>query len=150
LHKAAYFFLYDADEAADLCQDAFLKAYNNIGRFDEHRSFYPWLYTILKNLCINYKKRASRYKSSELFEETVPSSYANPETELLEKDASERLVTAISRLPDMYREILVLKVYNNLSYEDIAKTLDIPKGTVMSRLYNARVKLRNILKEMEG
>lgn len=150
LHKAAYFFLYDKEEAADLCQDTFLRAYKNLEKFDEKRSFYPWLYTILKNLCINHIKRAGKLKSTELIEEAMQSTYAGPEEEFLKKDASEKIVAAIAKLPDMHREILVLKVYNNLSYEDISRTLEIPKGTVMSRLYNARIKLKDILQEMEG
>ena len=150
IYRTAYGFLRNVEEAADACQETFYRAYRSFARFDEKRSFYPWIYQILKNLCINRTRARKRLAWSAVPVENAKSGYADPETELLRKEAAQSVQKALDRLPPMHREILILRTYDGASYAEIAEMLSIPQGTVMSRLYNARMKLRGILESMEG
>jgi len=126
------------EDALDAVQDAFLDAYQAMGRFDVSRRFYPWLYTILRNRC--FKMLASRQKQAvsgadvvQVLAQTVQGSCgvgAGVVDQALRKLAAED------------RELLTLKHLDGLSYKDIAEILEIPVGTVMSRLYYARERLR--------
>jgi RNA polymerase sigma-70 factor (ECF subfamily) len=149
LYRAAYGFLRNVEDSADLCQEAFLRAYRNMARFDAGKTFYPWIYKILRNLCINHLRGRKRHTLRATDLEELESGYPAPEKEVLRKEELELLHRAIDRLPEMHREILLLKTYGDASYQEIAEILSIPIGTVMSRLYNARVKLRGIL-DAEG
>ena len=113
LYKAAYSFMRNVDDASDICQDAFLNAYRNISRFDEERSFYPWIYKILKNLCINHTRKASRTAFRLDSIDTLESDILKPEEEVLRNEEIFILRKAWGRLPDRHREILCSPV--NLS-----------------------------------
>ncbi len=150
----AYGFVGNRDDARDLSQDAFIKAYQARDRFDAQRPFYPWLYRILKNHCLNFLKRGIKGTSSLYYEdnpdrERFPSASPTP-LESLEKDERKKMVrAAISLLSEDHREIIVLKNYRDLAYAEIAETLDIPIGTVMSRLYYARKALKELVEQIE-
>ena len=147
LYVVAYSFLRNVDDAADACQETFLKVYRNLYRFDEDRSFYPWIYRILKNVCLNQlKKRKRAFNESDGVEE-LPSHYKAPEKLLMEKEDVSALLEAIKRLPEHHREILVLKEWGGASYREMAEMLSIPEGTVMSRLFNARQALKEALNQ---
>jgi RNA polymerase sigma-70 factor (ECF subfamily) len=150
IYYAAYSFLHNVDDAADIVQEVFLRAYRNISSFDTARSFYPWLYRIARNLCINTAKRASRRDTSLPAEELIASGGPDPATELLKNEEIEELRSALTRLSDKHREILDLKTFQDCSYAEIAEILDIPIGTVMSRLYAARSKLKELLMEVHA
>lgn len=141
------------DDARDLSQDAFIKAYEARSRFEEGRPFYPWLYRILRNRCLNFIRRESK-KHEPLCHDGDPArerfSSASPSPlDLLEKEERIRLLhAAIEHLSFEHREVIILKNFKGYTYDQIARTLEIPIGTVMSRLYYARRMLKDILTEM--
>jgi RNA polymerase sigma-70 factor (ECF subfamily) len=128
----------------------FLRAYRNISSFDTKRSFYPWLYRIARNLCINTVKRASRRETSLPEEELIASAGPDPAAQLLKNEEVEELRLAITKLSEKHREIINLKTFQDCSYAEISEILDIPIGTVMSRLYAARAKLKELLMEVHA
>ena len=147
-------FVGDPDDARDLSQDAFIKAYQARDSFDADRPFYPWLYRILKNHCLNFLKRGAR-RSGSLFYEDNPDRerFASAEPtplQSLEREERKAMVrAAIEHLSEDHREIIVLKNFRGYSYAEIADTLDIPIGTVMSRLYYARKALKELIEQIE-
>lgn len=153
--KPAYSFAFSyvrcADDALAVSQDAFVRAWNAIGTFLEGRKFGPWLFSIVKNLSINHieKKKSLREISLDnAMEESgfdLPSPGDDPHTELERKELSRLVWRAIMSLKDEHREILVLKHMQDMSYHEIGETLGIPEGTVMSRLYYARLELKQKL-----
>jgi RNA polymerase sigma-70 factor, ECF subfamily len=130
------------EDALDAVQEAFLDAFRALGRFDQGRQFYPWLYTILRNRCFKLLAGRGRLEVSSLeeiqTEILAPASSLSPE-ELL---ALERALLALS--PED-RELITLKSLDGLSYRELAERLGIAEGTVMSRLYYARQRLRELL-----
>jgi RNA polymerase sigma-70 factor (ECF subfamily) len=147
----AYGYVGNAEDARDLSQEAFVKAYQARARFDEDRPFYPWLYRILKNHCLNFVTRGHRHLSldDENEHREIASPAASP-LEDLEDGERRRLVrVALDRLSEDHREIIVLKNFKEHSYREIADLLGIPIGTVMSRLYYARQELRSLIEELE-
>jgi RNA polymerase sigma-70 factor, ECF subfamily len=151
-YRTAYRLLGNVEDAFDLCQEAFLRAYQNIHRFDESRPFYPWLYSILKNLCLNYLKRKRKQsaviRNPELWERTFATSLPGPAEQMLKSEEVRRLREAIDGLSENHRQALIMKHFDNLSYAEMAELLSIPIGTVMSRLYHARKKLGEIYDDL--
>jgi len=147
----AYGYVGNAEDARDLSQEAFIKAYQARARFDESRPFYPWLYRILKNHCLNFVTRGRHHLS--LDDENEHREIASPHPSALEdmeSDERRRVVrAAVDRLSDDHREIIVLKNFKDHSYREIADLLEIPIGTVMSRLFYARQALRALIEEIE-
>jgi RNA polymerase sigma-70 factor, ECF subfamily len=147
----AYGYVGNAEDARDLSQDAFIKAYQARARFDESRPFYPWLYRILKNHCLNFVTRGRHLIS--LDDENEHREIASPAAtalESMEENERRKLVRmAIDRLSEDHREIIVLKNFKEHSYKEIADVLGIPMGTVMSRLFYARQALRAVIEEIE-
>ncbi len=135
------------DAAMDLSQDAFVRAFRAIKKFDVERQFFTWYYQILRNLCLNFirdKKRHARsfsevneYQIKRLSDESQDASKAVEQAEL-----KKVMWEAINSLKPNEREIIVLKDFQELQYKEIAEMLDIPIGTVMSRLFNARKALK--------
>ena len=123
------------EDARDAAQEAFIDAFQAIGRFDISRRFYPWFYVLLRNRC--FKMTARRKENIELEETEIlaPQSGVSPEESLA-------LETALLSLPEANREIVTLKYLDGLSYDEIAELLQIPRGTVMSRLFYARKELQ--------
>ena len=141
----------DPDDAYDLSQEAFIRVYNARRRYDGTHPFYAWFYTIIRNLARNYlRKRNVRY---EYAVQTRQSSKGNPETSdspecIAEADeAKKEIWAAIDKLSYDHREIIILRHFEDMSYEEIAEMLGIAVGSVMSRLYYARKKLRDLLGE---
>jgi RNA polymerase sigma-70 factor (ECF subfamily) len=147
-------FVGDPDDARDLSQDAFVKAYQARDSFDANRPFYPWLYRILKNHCLNFLKRGAKKSGSLYFEDNPDrerfASAAPTPLQSLEREERKQIVrAAIAHLSDDHREIIVLKHFRGYAYAEIAETLDIPIGTVMSRLYYARKALKELIERLE-
>jgi RNA polymerase sigma-70 factor (ECF subfamily) len=127
----------DAD-AADAAQEAFLDAFRNLNQFDVRREFYPWLYVLLRNRCFKQRTRPG----------TRPESGPFPEHETARGPLVEQaldLHTALAKLDRAERELVVLKHLDGWTYDELSIRLEIPRGTVMSRLFNARRKLLTLL-----
>ncbi len=146
----AYYYVHNRETALDISQEAFVRVYRNIQHFDTSKSFAPYLFRIIKNLCVNDLQRRRRrwlvfsdYARSDTdFEQNIP---AAADDALERKERQEMVWRGLNKLPEQDREILVLKEFEDFSYKDISEALDIPIGTVMSRLYYARKKLAGLL-----
>ena len=124
-------------DAADATQEAFFDAYRGLHTFDASREFYPWFYTLLRHRCLKVRSRkATRAESAPLPD--LAAVTAAPEGAL-------DLWRAIHRLAAADGELIVLKHLEGWTYEELSMRLDVPRGTVMSRLFNARRKLQAIL-----
>jgi RNA polymerase sigma-70 factor (ECF subfamily) len=131
----------DAD-AADMVQAAFLDAFRSLGRFDADREFYPWFYVLLRNRCFKHRARVAD-RAAEPVSET-----ASRVTTSVEERYDLR--QALGRLEPADREILVLKHLDGWTYDELAERLGIPRGTVMSRLFHARRRLKQLLGGQPG
>jgi RNA polymerase sigma-70 factor (ECF subfamily) len=141
----------DEDAAKDLSQEAFIKAYRAIRRFDTSRPFYPWLHQILRRLCLDHLRRQKPRVDVELLQERLAGFDGRELIRKRERTELRQLVhLALERLSPQDREILVLREFQASTYAEIAQTLGIPRGTVMSRLYYARRRLRRELEHVLG
>ena len=145
--------LRDEEQARDVVQDAFLKAYASLDRFEGRSSFYTWLHRIVMNLCLDRLRRergARRVEWSEELERELPAdpeapSQQDPAVALERSELRAQLARAIAQLPEDARRTLELREIDGLSYQEIAESLGVPKGTVMSRLHYARRRVRQAL-----
>jgi len=151
LYKVMYRMVLNRDDAEDLVEEAFIKAYRSIKKFDTSRPFYTWVRRIAVNNAINFlkKERRKMIQPLEFVEKRLSDDRQDPVAMTEQKMLRERINRAMALLPEEFRTIISLKVEEDLSYDEISRALKIPKGTVMSRLARARQKLRQILKEME-
>jgi len=138
------------DEAMDASQQAFIRAWESIRKFETGRSFFTWYYRILRNLCLNrIRDREAQARSfstmTPLFD--VASAEDDPAEETDRVLLRERVRAAMQLLRPEEREIIVLRDFDGYSYAEIAELLEIPHGTVMSRLYYARKHLKDMLEE---
>lgn len=154
LMKPAYFhalaLLRNHDDAIEISQETFIKVWKTRKRIDPDRPLYPWFYTILKNLCLNLNRDQSRKKEtaiSNLKYWTEPEGENNPSSEMVRKEENRLIEETLSKLDINDREIIVMKDLEGYSYKEIAELLDIPAGTVMSRLYTARKRFKNQMEE---
>jgi RNA polymerase sigma-70 factor (ECF subfamily) len=156
LHKRAVFglcvrVLRDPEEARDAAQEAFARAYAGITSYDAAQPFAPWVLRIARNHCLDVIRRrppaAGRVELDAEPEDGAPRELADPDA-VRGDDALERrqlaatLDVAVSALPQNYREVIQLFHVEHLSYKEIAATLDVPIGTVMTWLHRARAKLK--------
>lgn len=140
--------LSDYEEACDAAQETFVKVYRNIGKFRGDSSLSTWIYRIAKNTCNDFlRKRKEKFLSidDEDAKIQVKDDSYSPEKKTEKKELGKLLEKAIAELDENSRTVLVLYEFENMSYDEIAKILDLPPGTVKSRLNRAREKLRNIL-----
>lgn len=155
-YSIALGFVGNHEDALDLSQEAFIRAYRNINKYDTERNFFPWFYQILKNLCFNYaKKRKERSFSSVARGESnhiynTVDENCDPSLIMERDELKDSLWKAINQLDDKHREIIVLRHFQELSYNEIAGVLACNKGTVMSRLYYARRELKDTLNHELG
>jgi len=156
LYNALFRFLGNPEDARDVAQEAFLSAFRNLKKFRGRSQFFTWLYRIALNHALDLKRRV---KTSRALPEAEDSPHPNelqdrsvsatPDWHLQRREEDERLQQALAKLSNEYRLVLILRDLDELSYEEIAKVLDIPIGTVRSRLHRARMELRRLLQEME-
>lgn len=140
-------------DAYDLSQEAFIKAWRGLSQYQFGAEFSTWLYRLTRNVCIDHLRRVKRQPSvpleteqdGEVLEMPLPDSAPGPEERVLHEEKQRILSDAMQALPEEQREILVLRVVNDLPYEKIAEILGIQLGTVKSRLARARLQLKKIL-----
>jgi RNA polymerase sigma-70 factor (ECF subfamily) len=146
------------EDAMDIAQDAFVKVHRYIGNFQGTSSFYTWLYRIVVNLCIDHLRRSGKRIKMD-FDEKAGYQYdavtdnamigtrldTNPAKVLGRKELAERIQAAVDELPPYHRAVIIMREIEGLSYSEMAKTLKVSKGTIMSRLHHARQKLKRSL-----
>lgn len=139
------------EDALDLSQEAFARAFRAIRTFDAARPFYPWYHKILRNLCLNHLTRAARRHEVPLVDDAEPPAHdGGPEHYVERAELRRQVWEAMQRLDANHREILILREFQQLSYAELAAVLEIPRGTVMSRLHEARRMLRTRLEPILG
>jgi len=156
LYNTAYRMTRNAEDAEDLIQETYLKAYKYYDKFTEGTNFKAWLFKIMKNTFINnYRKQQSAPPQSdfadieESFEsqvsEEVTRKVKDPEEELLEDVLDDDVQRALEELPEDYRMVVILADLEGFAYKEIADILEVPVGTVMSRLYRGRRRLEEAM-----
>ena len=139
------------DQTEDVVQDAFVRAYQAIDRFRLGAEFYPWLSTIARNLAFNLLGREEKKESLDRKHEQgfdPPSGELGPLEQLVNSEGQKRFYAALRALPVQYRTVFVLRHFEEMNYDEIAKQLKIPQGTVDSRLFRARQLLVEALKDL--
>jgi len=141
----AFGYLGDEMASYDISQKAFIKVWRKLKSWDESQGFRSWFYMIIKNLSLNYRRDTSRLCEEEISPQ-LSVEVAAPDEEVLSAEAKKKVWDALDKLQPQHREIVVLVDIRGMKYRQVAELLDIPIGTVMSRLYLARKKLAEILK----
>lgn len=145
--------VHDPDDAIELAQETFIRAYQNLSRFEERSSFSTWLYRIAANLAIDWRRREGRHRTlhgeeAEAELERVPALAGDSFKEAVRDELRRKIRAALEELTQEQRAVILLREVEGLSYDEIAEVLGCPRGTVMSRLHYARSRLRQQLKHL--
>jgi len=149
----------DADDAQDVVQDAFVKAYYKLGDFRFGSNFYTWFYRLLVNQAIDRWRKTSRTPTVSFDDAWVSGETSGSEAMVYPKtpeelagnrELAEGISRAVAALPEYHRTVILLREVEGLAYEEIARILDCSVGTVMSRIHYARAKLKEALKGFRG
>src|SRR5713101_3464213 len=150
----------DSDEAMDITQETFVRVHRYLPSFKGDSSFFTWTYRIAMNLCLDAQRRKGRAERIDATEgdeaeieaamDPPSAALAGPQRAALNSELKEKIEEALAGLSENHRSILLLREVEGLSYEELAKVLGIRKGTVMSRLFHARLKMQKKLREYLG
>lgn len=159
IYSVAYGVVRDEEAALDITQETFIRAHRSLMGFQGASSFYSWLYRIATNVAIDHRRSQKRskehteYDDGVRMEESGPGqlmtpaySRSNPARELEQREVGRLLETAVEQLSDKLKAVFILREVEGLSYQEIADTLEISIGTVMSRLFHARQRLQEFLR----
>ena len=141
------------EENEDLEQEVYIKAWKNAERYKEQGSFKSWINTIAKNVSKDYlksayKKQEQNSTSDETILNNVKDKKQTPELKLVQNERQKQIVKAINSLKPKFKEVIILCEIEGLSYEEMAKKLNVPLGTIKSRLYNAKKELAEVLSDI--
>ncbi len=160
VYQLALGMLKDPDDAMDIAQETFVRVHRYLPSFKGDSSFFTWTYRIAMNLCLDAQRRKGRAEhvdveqgdEAEIEAAMDPPSHAlaGPQRHALNQELKGKIEEALQGLSENHRAILLLREMEGLSYEELAKVLGIRKGTVMSRLFHARLKMQNKLREYLG
>ena len=160
VYQLALGMLKDPDDAMDISQETFVRVHRYLPSFKGDSSFFTWTYRIAMNLCLDAQRKRGRVErvdaeegdEAEIEAAMDPPSHAlaGPQRQALNEELKGKIEEALSTLSENHRAILLLREMEGLSYEELAKVLGIRKGTVMSRLFHARLKMQNKLREYLG
>lgn len=161
VYNIAYHFFYKHEDAQEMAQNAMIKAFQNISNFQKKSSFETWLFRITTNICIDEKRKRQKSEFISLddktkedeyvFREKIPQTvFVLPEGALLKKELQDKIKIALEKLNVESRTVIVLRDIRGLNYDEISEIINVPLGTVKSRINRARQMLREILStEME-
>jgi RNA polymerase sigma-70 factor, ECF subfamily len=156
LFNTVYRLLDNADDAQDVVQEAFLSAYQSLDSFKGDSLFFTWLYRIAINTAISLKRKqrvavsiSAAREDGGVKEPLDPSDYGRPGHALEKAEEERRIQNALNRLSPEHRAVLVMKDMEGQKYEHMAEVLQVPIGTIRSRLHRARVELRELLQQEE-
>ncbi len=143
----------DRDDAFDMTQEAFIKAYGSLSSFRGDSKFSVWIYRITTNVCLDFLRSKSRKQQVSLTvsdddedaQLDIPDPKADPEQQLIKKISMQSVEEGLKTLPDKQRQILVMRELGGMSYAEIGKALSIEEGTVKSRIFRARKRLCTFL-----
>ena len=151
VYSVAYHFTLKREDAEELSQEIFLKLFENLDRYDGGFPLIAWVLSVSRNLCIDRYRRRKREKSFRFVsdEAILPllKSDDDPAAEALKKERTKLLFWALAEIPEDLAEILVLRDLDGLAYDEIGKALDLPDGTVKSRLFRARAEVARRIRE---
>lgn len=147
--------VHNPDDAVELAQETFVRAYENLAKFESRSSFSTWLYRIAANLAIDFRRREGRHtvlrgEEAENELDRLPSPRGNSFQETARGELNHRINDALNELTPEHRAVILLREVEGLSYDEISDVLECPRGTVMSRLHYARNRLKTILKDLES
>lgn len=144
VYYLTYRMVHDHEDAADLSQETFLKAYQGLKKFKRQSSFHTWLYRITVNLCINYlrKKRSRQYVE---LEPTHSIEHPDILNQLASEELQGRVSDAVNLLPEKQRAAIILRIYHGLSHKEISDILGCSVGTVKANYFHAIRNLRELL-----
>ena len=151
LYKSAYFLLGNKEDAEDLCQDVFCNVFKSLDVFRGSSSLYTWIYRIMLNLY--YQRLRNKYKEQAILEnKSLPDrdNLTAVYNDMKKNQTETALHDAINSLPNVHKSVIILKYLEGMSYENMAKVLDCPVGTIRSRLYNAKERLKEKLNNLIG
>jgi RNA polymerase sigma-70 factor, ECF subfamily len=146
--------VHNQEDAVELAQETFVRAFENLNSFESRSSFSTWLYRIAANLAIDFRRREGRHivlrgEEAETEISRLPSQHGDSFHETARGELNQRINRALQRLTPEHRAVILLREVEGLSYDEISDVLQVPRGTVMSRLYYARNHLRTILKDLK-
>ena len=147
--------VHNQDDALELAQETFVRAYENLAKFESRSSFSTWLYRIAANLAIDFRRRERRRpvlrgEDAETEIQRLPSPVGDSFEETARAQLNGRINAALKELTPEHRAVILLREVEGLSYDEISEVLKVPRGTVMSRLHYARTHMRTILKDLGG
>ncbi|MCK5242574.1 sigma-70 family RNA polymerase sigma factor [bacterium] len=151
----AYHMLLNSEEAEDIAQEVFVRAYRSLGKFRQESGFFTWLYRIAVNIVYTQAKKNARRRV--LYDEALkereylqPQSFDSPEIPAQSGELREMILRAINQLDHRFRQVIVLKELEGMDVSEVAQILGLPEGTVKSRLFRAREDLRHIIQTWQG
>jgi RNA polymerase sigma-70 factor (ECF subfamily) len=147
--------VHNQDDALELAQETFIRAYENLAKFESRSSFSTWLYRIAANISIDFRRREGRHtivrgEEGEHELDRLPSERGDSFLESSRSELGRRLRDALQELTPEHRTVILLREVEGLSYDEISEVLQCPRGTVMSRLHYARDRLRGILGDLDS
>lgn len=146
IHRFVYRFLMDSDDANEITQKTFIKAYQKLDTLDEPEKFSPWIYRVANNLCLDELKRAGRSKFDSVDDWSDHTGKTKSPQQTLEmNELSELLQKALMTLPDEQRVVVVMKQYEGFTFPEISEILQQPENTVKSRMYYGLKSMRSTL-----
>jgi RNA polymerase sigma-70 factor (ECF subfamily) len=159
VYAVAFGVLKNRQDAMDCVQEGFVKVHRHLPGFQGSSSFYTWLYRIVMNLAIDQLRRRKvgrpvefddgiRRDSQEPGDDAIVSRMLdeNPRKAVIRRELLQRMEAALAELPEYHRKVILLREIEGMSYEEMAEALDVPKGTIMSRLFHARKKMQEALR----
>lgn len=165
LYKDAIYFMMlkmtnNPDDSEDMTIEAFGKAFKKLGQYTPDYAFSTWLFKIASNNCIDFlrKKKMDLLSINKVYDDedgiemshNIPSHGQNPEEKMIEKQKIKLMREVVDKLKPHYKQLIQLRYFDELSYEEIAQEMDLPLGTVKAQLFRAREFLYNFIKNSEG